>query len=468
MDKPDKTAHEAALAELTASIDAIKEDKRKIQQEIDGKMTDPASKASLQELRAKMTEHKQKKTSLIEQKKSMRAQIEANKSQTDKLIKDKKDTRSNMKFQSLEEIEKEIKKLQRKQETTTMSLNEEKRLIKEMDGLLASKSHVASLKSADGALDSVRAERKNLSEQLSLKDKEIDAESKEIDEIMTKIREINDKDSTKRDAIKGLFQKRDELKAAMGVKLKEKDALRDEYREKSNAWYNAQRALRAQRKMEYEKEKEKREEEKAAYLAKLEAEELKKAPYEEEQALCEYLAGYLERTYLTGKSGDDAGGKKDSVVAVKDDPFAGMKPVKKETEEYFGKGKGKKKRDRSSKKQDAAGGPFKLSVDTFGQFGLLNLNPPTSVEQVAASVKELREKKEWYKNQPRGSVPTATEIRRANEKAAAKLKGDEPAAPKKGGKFDLSKDEFVPLGEAVATTVNSSWGKAAPAAQEAS
>merc|ERR1712146_476551 len=35
--------------------------------------------------------------------------------------------------------------------------------------------------------------------------------------------------------------------------------------------------------------------------------------------------------------------------------------------------------------------------------------------------KDLREKKEWYKNQPRGSVPTAKDIRKQNEKNAAKV-----------------------------------------------
>ena len=93
-------------------------------------------------------------------------------------------------------------------------------------------------------------------------------------------------------------------------------------------------------------------------------------------------------------------------------------------------------------------------------------------------MKELREKKEWYKVQPRGSVPTATEIRKANEKAAAKLRQEDGDAdgPKgksgKGGKnnqktnnagFALSNDDFAPLGagssNAASSSVFSSWGK---------
>ena len=311
VDKPNKAEHDAAVTELTNTFEALKEERRKLQEEIDAKMNDPASKSALTDLRAQMNELKTKRNALIAEKKAMRDQMDANKNQTDKLIKDKKDTRSNIKFQSIDEINKQIAKLQHQQETTTMSLTEEKKLIKEMDALMASKSLVANLQTADGALDQARAERKTLSERLSAKDKEIDAVTKETDGVMAKIKAINEKDSTKRDAIKELFTKRDALRAQTTETLKKKDAIRDEYREKNNAWYNYQRAVRAKKKLEWEADKKKREEEEAAYQAILDAEEAKKIPYEAEQALCDYLADYLERTYL---SADVADAKEDKKV----------------------------------------------------------------------------------------------------------------------------------------------------------
>lgn len=76
---------------------------------------------------------------------------------------------------------------------------------------------------------------------------------------------------------------------------------------------------------------------------------------------------------------------------------------------------------------------------------------------VQASVDELRAKKEWFSHQPRGSVPTAQEIRKANEKAAAKLRQEE--APKKGKK-DISGDDFTPLTSTSSpATVNATWGQ---------
>lgn len=162
--------------------------------------------------------------------------------------------------------------------------------------------------------------------------------------------------------------------------------------------------------------------------------------------------------------------KKSDVVAVKDDPFANFKPkAKKNEDEYFGKGKGKKKRVRTTKRQDQKNvGPFTLSVDTFEQFGLLGLSPPTSVDMVEGVVKDLVEKKEWYSKQLRGSVATAAETRKVNERAAAKTRqnGDsskESTKSQRGkNKFSLSKDDFAPLGGVASsgvTALNSSWGQ---------
>ena len=122
-----------------------------------------------------------------------------------------------------------------------------------------------------------------------------------------------------------------------------------------------------------------------------------------------------------------------------DNPFANMMPVVKkggrggdgeEEGEYFGKGKGKgkggkAKRNRSNKAGGGGGGKskqaFTLGVDSFEQFGLLGLTPPTSADAVPKSVEELKARKVWYSQQERGSVPTARDIRKENEKSAAKM-----------------------------------------------
>lgn len=402
---------------------------------------------------------RQKKGKLIDEKRAIRAQLDVLKQAGDKLVKDKKDAKSSVRFGSVEEIDAEIKKLKRLQETTSMSLTEEKKLIKEMDGLMASKEKVKDVKSKDASLEDIKKQRSAINDSIKAKDKEIDVVSKEMDEVGAKIKALAEKETDKRSILDALFKERDGYKKDISVVLKEKDVARDEYRELNNSWWNTQRAVKAQRQIQYEQEKKAREEEKAAYLKKKEEEELKKIPYEEEQALCDYLAEYLERTYLNGTSSETkVSAKKEEVVAVKDDPFAGMvAKVKKDDDEeaYFSKGKGKKKRQRA--KKVAAAAPFTLSVDSFEQFGSIGLNPPTKLDEVENSVKELREKKVWFSQQERGSVPTAKDIRKKNEKNAQKLRQTTPSAPT--GKFSASDDAFVPLGNGSSTSAGvPSWG----------
>lgn len=473
VEKPSKEAHEKNLAEITAEFEKQKTERQGIQKQIE-EIMNKGKGSPIGKEREAFQQLLNKKRALIKEKQAIRGEMETLNTAADKLNKDKKDAKSGVRFGSAAEIDAEIARLQKLHETTSMSLTEEKKLIKEMDMLKASKEKIKDVASKDMDLADVKARKRAINEQMTAKNKEIDAVSKDMDALKAKIDAMSEKEKDKRGDLDGLFKKRDQLKKDIAVTLKKKDAARDENRKQMDAWWNYSRALKAQKQMQYEAEKAKRDEERQEFLKKREEEEAKKIPYEEEQGLCDYLADYLERTYLSKDNGEaKVSAKKEEVIAVKDDPFANFKPVKKENDEdYFGKGKGgkkQKKRQRADKKKEApAAGPFVLNVDSFEQFGLLGLNPPTSLEQVEGSVKELREKKEWYKQQPRGSVPTAKDIRKQNEKNAAKLRqsgqSSSSGSTSKGGKFSLSSDDFAPLGKGASNAVDaSSWGQKPPA-----
>jgi chromosome segregation ATPase len=482
VEKPDKIAHDKELEEFAAEIKAIQDERQGVQDKIDGKTTGGGTKNNeISAERDALAKLRAQKGNLIDEKKKLLLKLDAIKAQGDKIAKDRKDTRANIKFSKVEDIDKELARLKKKQETTSMSLSEEKKILKEIDQLKASKSLVASLKSKDTDLEGVKEQRKNLTSQVALMDKDIDAVQSQINEKMATIKALTEKESGKRDALKELFAKRDDLRKQMNDVYKKRDDARAAFRVKNDAWYTYKRAVAAQKKMEYEAEKKKREEEQAAWLKMKEEEEAKKIPYEEEQNLCEYLAEYLTRTYLADKDAEakktanEANVKKSAgILPLKEDPFAKFQPVKKaDDEEYFGKGKGKKKRDRSKKKEEKAiSGPLTLNVDSFEQFALIGLTPPTTLEQVSSTVEQLKARKIWYSEQPRGSVPTATEIRKASEKAASKLRsnnttdnGNSSGTSKtKSDTFSLSVDDFVPLSTVaapsnVASSMNASWGQ---------
>mmetsp|Transcript_3951 Transcript_3951/g.8501 ORF Transcript_3951/g.8501 Transcript_3951/m.8501 type:complete len:554 (-) Transcript_3951:455-2116(-) len=460
VEKPDRATHESKLNELNASFEQLKKDKDKVQQKIEAAMTS-GKNTEIGKAKEAMLAFRQKKGKLIDEKRAIRAELDELKKAADKLVADKKEAKSSVRFNSVEEIDAEIKRLQKRQETTSMSLSEEKRLIKEMDSLMASKDKVKDFKSKDASLDGIKKQRSIVNENIKAKDKEIDAVSKEMDEVGAKVKALAEKETDKRTVLDALFKEREAFKKEISVVLKEKDTLRDDYREMNNTWWNTQRAVKAQRQLQYEEEKKAREEEKAAYIKKKEEEEMKKIPYEEEMGLCKYLADYLERTYLNIASTESKiSVKKEAVIAVKDDPFAGMVATSKkkgDEEMFMSKGKTKKKRQRAPKKATAA--PFTLSVDSFEQFGSIGLNPPTKLDEVENSVKELREKKIWYSQQDRGSVPTAKDIRKKNEKNAQRLRQTPTTSSVPTGKFTATDDAFVPLGNGASTAAGvPSWG----------
>merc|ERR1712183_871096 len=111
VEKPDKAAHDKRLDELNAQFEKLKKDKSKIQDKIEAAMNS-GKNTEISKAKEAMLVLRQKKGKLIEEKRSIRAELDVLKSMGDKLVKDKKDAKSNIRFNSVEEIDSEIKKLQ--------------------------------------------------------------------------------------------------------------------------------------------------------------------------------------------------------------------------------------------------------------------------------------------------------------------------------------------------------------------
>lgn len=463
--KPSKEEHEADLAKCEGEIEKLRAQKDEIQKKIDNMMKSGKNSEAGKEREA-FQMLKRKKGQLIDEKKAIRERLNKIRAQSDKMFEDQKSAKAGIKFSNVEDIDNEIRKLQRRQETVSMSLAEEKKIIQEITKLQLSKSSLAQLKTKELSIADVKEQKKLINEELKAKDKEIDAVQAEIKTKTESLDALKSEQNESRQQSKALMDERDELREQISFQIKEKNLLRQEFREKNNSWYDYKRAIAAQKKMKYEEEKKKREEERQEWLRKKEEEEMKKIPYEEEMALCDYLVEYLTKTYLQDGKEEKEKSQADFVKVV-DDPFAGMVPKKRNEDEVFLQmGKGKKLRKKTKKAKKTT---FTLNVDFFEQFGFLSLTPPTSLEMVEPSVNELKEKKKWYSEQPRGSVPTAADIRRAKEKSISQPKKSQKGADApqststrggKGGKFSLAEDDFVPLGgNSGRVVVNSTWGQ---------
>ncbi|GMI31254.1 hypothetical protein TeGR_g8906 [Tetraparma gracilis] len=446
------------------------------------KITNATKDSELGAARAEFNRLKGLKQTILKERGAIFDKRDAIKEVTDKLIGDAKKSKDAVKYTSLESIEKRIRELHDRQSTTSMSLAEEKKLVKEIEELSASKKKVAAITANEDKIGASKAGAKDLQAAIAEKGKELTGINEQLDKQKVVLTALSEKEGATRSVIPDLYKERDAVYKQIKAEWNGKKKLRDDFKKDNNLWYENQKLVKQYKKQQYEAESKKRAEEKQLWLKAKEEEELKKTPYEEEMALCEYLANYLSTTYLKDDKKEAAEAEAEAKPAVKDDPFAGFAAVNKKQEDTFMKmGKGNKKErvtasaPKAKKAPKAA--PFNLSVDTFDQFSLLNLTPPTSLAEVAGKVTELKEKQVWYTKQERGAVETAADIKKKQMAAAKKSekkaekaeegndgekKEDKKKESKKsGGKFVLNNDDFAPLGggKTVEGGGASSWGK---------
>lgn len=122
IERPSRDEHEKQIAELDAFIQSIRDERRALQEKIDSALGKKDDGSPLARERDALNKIKNQKGLMIEQKRQIRTRLEIVKADGNRLIDQAKSARSGMKFSNVAEIEKEIARLQRKQETQSMSL----------------------------------------------------------------------------------------------------------------------------------------------------------------------------------------------------------------------------------------------------------------------------------------------------------------------------------------------------------
>jgi len=468
VERPDKKAHDDAIAAVNEALKQLECDREEITAKIEA--IHAANKNSeLTGARDAFNILRREKSELLTERKGIMDRRDHVRKSMDSLMIDQKSLRSGLKITSLEGIIDRLAELKRLQETTSMSLSQEKKLLKEMEVLKASKKQVSKLSAFSNNIGSQKDDLKSVQEEARAKNKQLDDVSARINTQLAILDSLKEKDKGSRDQIPTLIAERDAVRDTMTEKKNEIKEHRDEFKNTNNDWYDLQRAQRAQKKFKEADQQRLYIAEKSAREKTRAEEELKKIPYEIEMALCVHLAKYLTTTFVVPTSANKpvTSEKKPEVIAVTEDPFAGFKPMKKKTDDIFlemgGCRKNIRKRVSKQNKKTAVDQPFRLNMEVFDEFSVLGLTPPTAVEAVAGSIDELMAKKKWYSEQPRGSVPTLKEIRDAERESKKKSVSKSSNGKKSSKKFALSSDDFAPLSDNVASTstiaLNSTWGQ---------
>jgi len=395
--------------------------------EVDAKIADAKSSGGdqseeLREARTTMKSLRERKDAIMRDRAEIAALQKSAKASLDSKITAGRSLRAELKYTSPEEIDKQIADLEKRQSTTSMSLKDEKVLLKEIDHLKQSKKLVTHLAANNDSISSERKNSQSISEQLSSKNAELDVLKKKIDEQKQILETLNEANSERRAVLPALFKDKDALRKEKQAKVETIKALRAEFRSLENDFRAHQREVRRVRNEARKAEDEARRAELEKRRQEAEAEELKRVPYVEEMELCAYLANYLETTY--GKSGPDQA--KQSEFDTSDSSptgefeglvLSGKNAVRNHDDDYLslnkatGKKKGRGKKRGGLKVNDK----IMLVPETIEIFALLELEPPSTVSGVVEAVKSLAQKKQWFSSLERGAVPSIRDKQKADE-----------------------------------------------------
>ena len=345
--------------------------------------------------------------------------------------------KSKLRFTSVDAVEKETARLEDAIAHTTVSLNEEKKMVAQIKELGKSKELVRAYAEAQGKISGDDGNRKAIIDRLKAKDGEIDAVKAEQTTLRGELTATKKKEDKAVSDVPKLSEERGALYESIKANREKIRALRDEHKKKEDAYYERERLWRAYLRVEKQKQWEAGLEERAAREAAKKQWALENAPepFEAEVTAAEQLIAYLAK-WDTGES--EAKKAEEAARAAAEEAraaaaraaeekaeaaFAGMSISTKKApdENMFGLSsgtgargkKGKKFGKKSAASRDPDGGGsgsgsgsgsaksrepktstrLQIPFDAYGGFAKLSIVVPTMTGDVPATVAALRAKK---------------------------------------------------------------------------
>ncbi|RFU30465.1 hypothetical protein B7463_g5859, partial [Scytalidium lignicola] len=436
-ERPDEEAFKAALkkaekehADSMVKFNAIK---AKLDSAQPKNKDSPAAKrraellAQLKEIREQQGAGKAGRNQTFEQIKKLDEQLKSR-------IAEQKQARSRVAFKSVEDVDREIDRLDKQVNGGMMKLVDEKK---------------AFFDDAQKGIDETKAKLKALRDSLD------DPESKALSEKYNKIQaELDAIKAEQDDVYKNLNQLRDErtrLHAEQQEKYSAIKKVKDEYYQQRAAAIHYEKEARARirerQKIEQENyNKEKRKERAQRLLA-----EASDPAYLDEIRRAEGLLRFLDPTFssekapLVAPSGLEAQAQR----TVSDSGIKGVKVVRKDEEDYFvgtGGKKGKKGR-KAVAESPASSGKYSCPPSVMEDCSAMSIDPPMSAADIPTVAEKVKEKLEFWKNDQ--EAQTQRNIAKA-KKEVERLDAEETATA--SGSNGESKDEVSEVTEDLKNT----------------
>ena len=161
-------------------------------------------------------------------------------SAADDLKKQQQDLTQRLKAQltlfSVEQIESKIRALEHQQQTTSLSVKEDKRIMEDIKRLASHKPMIRQYDEAQESLKGVRDHHAALYIQLKAKNADLTVVKEEEEGIKAQLDAAKSKEDAKRSDVPSLYKERDGLRKLVNERRDEMKKLRDEFNEKRKEW----------------------------------------------------------------------------------------------------------------------------------------------------------------------------------------------------------------------------------------
>ncbi|KAL4871186.1 hypothetical protein BDV12DRAFT_31969 [Aspergillus spectabilis] len=324
-----------------------------------------------------------------------------------------------MSFKNVDELDREISRLEKQVDSGTLRLVDEKKILADISSMRKQRKNFASLEDAQKVIDDLKSQISTLKKTLD------NPEAKALSDKYSEIQKELDTIKAEQDgAFKNLNALRDERTKLHGEQQTKWAAIREvkdnyykgrkAYKEyEDEAWRIRREKQKAQREA-FEREKKRK-------IADKKLEEASRPAYTDEILTAQGLIRHFNPSYdfatlgLSDKKDETSGFRAEVARTVDDSNIKGMKVLKKEEDDYFvgtGGKKGKKGKKGSANGSPAPATPtdnkFNMNVGIIEDFAKVKIDPPMKQSDVPAVVEKLAAKITEWKN---GQAAKTAEVR---------------------------------------------------------
>ncbi|KAI9764910.1 MAG: hypothetical protein M1840_007935 [Geoglossum simile] len=438
-ERPDEEAYKANLAKAEEEQAAVLERLSALVEKINNIAQPSKNSPTAQrqaDLRAQLAELRLQRQSFKASKGNLQEKIRSLDSTIKSRIAEQNAAKSRVPFKNVEEVDREIKRLEGRVDTGTMKLVDEKRALADVSSLRKQRKGFAGFNEAQKGIDDLKAKVKELRKGLE------DPEGKGVNEryamISKELDDIKAEQDEARGNINSLRDERTRIRAECQEKITVIRGLKDEFYAQKKAYAEHERQAYLARRERQKLERENYERERRRKVADRKLEEASEPAYMDEILTAEGLIRYFDPSYIGATK--SSGPSKFAAQASRtvDDPIlTGTKVIKKEDreDEYFvgtGGKKGKKGRNRGAAPEGTKveGGKFSLSIGVLEELAKVRVEPPMSQTDVPHVVEKLKGKLEqWRKDQDEKTKENIAKARKEIERLEADAL--EPSTPRR-------------------------------------